>query len=164
MNQLWYSQPFKRYALLWSGYQYGGTCSVYIFGHNADDGLPSYKFYFGTYTQPNPPSVLGYCSGISVASPNESGRYNFTENRVAEGAVTPDPFGRRLYYALDFQDANGAPGGRTYVRAYEPVQDSGAVYLFSYLVGGVETTFQTVNGFSCVAETQITDGVVSNLQ
>lgn len=164
VNQLWYSQPFKRYALLWSGYQFGGTCSAYVFGHNADDGLPSYKFYSGVYVQPTPPSVLGYCSGISVANPNKVGRYEFTENRVAEGSATPDPFGRRLFYALDVQDENGNPAGRTYVRAYEPVQGSGAVLIFSYLIGGVEATWQSVNGFSCVKESEILDSTIQTLQ
>lgn len=165
VNQIFYSGPYRRYSLLWSGYIYGGSCSVYILGHNdIDNGLPEFRYYSGTYVQPNPPSVLGYCSGISIASPNLSGRYDFSENRVPSGQSTPDPWGRRLYYALDTQGLNGSSIGRTYVRSYEPVQDSGAVHLFSYMVGGVETTWQGVNGFSCVKSNEITDSVISNLQ
>ncbi len=164
VNQLFYSGPYKRYSLLWSGYIHGGTCSVYVMGHNdSDNGLPSYKYYSGNYIQSNPPSVVGHCSGISVSSPNIVGRFDFTENRVSSGQPTPDPWGRRLYYALDVFDAAGGPYSRTYIRAYEPVQDSGAVHLFSSLVGGVETTWQSVNGFSCVREDQITDSLISQL-
>ena len=165
INQIYYSTPYKRYSLLWSGYIYGGTCSVYVLGHNdSDAGKPLYKYYSGVYVQPNPPSVLGYCDGISVASPNAIGRYDFTENRVPSGDPTPDPWGRRLYYALDTMDLTGNPSGRTFVRSYEPVQDSNSVHLFSYMVGGLETTWQTVNGFACVRENQITDAAILNLQ
>ncbi len=164
VNQIFYSGAYKRYSVLWSGYIYGGTCSIYVLGHNdSDNGFPSFKYYAGTYIQPNPPSVIGQCSGIAMSNPTATGRYDFTENRVPSGQSTPDPWNRRLYYALETLDLMGNALRHTYVRAYEPVQDSGAVHLFSYLVGGVETTWQSVNGYTCVREDQITDSLISQL-
>ncbi len=162
VNQLWLSSAFKRYTILWSGYQHPGTCAVNIFGVNSEDGTPDYYYFSGTYIQPNG-SVLGHCGGISAANPTLMGKYRFTETRVPNGETTPDPFGRRLYYTLDTQLSTGATV-RTYLRTYEPVQDSSAVHKFSYMIGNVETTLQSVNGFTCVRRNQITDQVFGALQ
>lgn len=161
VNQIY--NDIHRYNLLWSGRRPNGTCSVWLQGHNHEAGLPEYQRFDGTY-QYFPNSVLGQCVGIDLSNPAAQGFYSFRETAAPSGEASPDPWGRRLYATLEFEDLSKNPSGRDFIRTYQPVQDSNTVYMFSYFIGNVETTLQAVPGYDCARADQITSSVISNLR
>jgi hypothetical protein len=127
--------------------------------HNHESGLPKYEYFLGDYVN-SASVVVGNCRNTNLDNPTHIGYYDFTENRVPQGQISPAPDRSRLYYALDFLDLNGQPFNRLILQNYQPMPDSNVVWSFSAPYGSIYAHFQQLPGFSCVKRNQITASAI----